>query len=201
MLHIVFRGDLTAKADRTIAKRLVVLTPGHGIQRLADLYMIVINQLSVQQLTTESRQDEEPRWSPGGTLLAYTTHRDPVENLFVLDIAIGTSQMLTDHPSDELEPVWSPFGDYIYYRRFSDGHVARVPSAGGTPEQMTPDNEETKVSYSDLAISPGGDLLAYVSDQSGDPEIYLFNTGEPGIFRLTYAAGREAEPQFRPSGN
>lgn len=70
--------------------------------------------------------------------------------------------------------------------------VATTPCAGQQPPAK----------YNDMfgAWSPDGRRIAFTSDRSGDPEIYVANTDGSGFQRLTDAPGRDAHPSWSSDG-
>jgi dipeptidyl aminopeptidase/acylaminoacyl peptidase len=74
-----------------------------------------------RRLTAGLKRDTEPRWSPDGTMLAFTSNRDgDAMQLYILPMAGGEPRRLTDQKADVAELAWSPDGTRIAY-------VARVP--------------------------------------------------------------------------
>ena len=49
--------------------------------------------------------------------------------------------------------------------------------------------------------SPDGEMIAFVSDRTGDPEIYVARRDGSGLKRLTDAPGRDAHPFWFPDGD
>ena len=74
-----------------------------------------------RQLTFGARRDAEPRWSPDGSQLAFTSNRagDSMQ-LFVIPLAGGEARKLTDVKEDVKQVTWSPDGSRIAF-------ASRVP--------------------------------------------------------------------------
>lgn len=74
-----------------------------------------------RQLTAGARKDASPRWSPDGSLIAFTSNRDgDVAQLYVIPVGGGEPRKLTDLKEGVTEPAWSPDGERILF-------VARAP--------------------------------------------------------------------------
>lgn len=62
--------------------------------------------------------------------------------------------------------------------------------------------QQAPAAYNDMfgAWSPDGRRIAFTSDRSGDPEIYLANADGTGLVRLTDSPGRDAHPSWSGDG-
>ena len=76
-----------------------------------------------RRFTSGEKRDADPRWSPDGTRLAFTSNRTgTTSQLYVMPVAGGEPRKLTSLKEDVTEPVWSPDGTRIAF-------AARVPDA------------------------------------------------------------------------
>ena len=66
--------------------------------------------------TAGARNDGDPRWSPDGSLLAFTSNRDgKVSQLYVMPVDGGEPRRLTGLKEDVTQPEWSPDGSTIVF--------------------------------------------------------------------------------------
>jgi len=67
------------------------------------------------QLTYAEKSSDNPRWSPDGSMLAFTSSRSGKSNLFVLRLIGGEAEQLTDVKSGVANFAWSPDGKRIAF--------------------------------------------------------------------------------------
>ena len=69
-----------------------------------------------RQFTFGKKRDADPRWSPDGTHLAFTSKReDEAAQLYVIPVAGGEAVKLTDTKEDVPEAEWSPNGTRLAF--------------------------------------------------------------------------------------
>lgn len=91
-------------------------------------------------------------------------------------------------------PFWTADGSRILYA--GGGGVWSVARAGGPPIRLAGD-----IAPQLLRPSPRGDLLAYLSDQSGNPEIWLADASRVESRRLTNLGARINAMSWSPDGS
>jgi Tol biopolymer transport system component len=67
------------------------------------------------QLTKGDKNNSNPRWSPDGKWIAFTSNRDNKNNLYILPVAGGESERLTDVKTGVADFEWSPDSKAIAY--------------------------------------------------------------------------------------
>jgi dipeptidyl aminopeptidase/acylaminoacyl peptidase len=67
------------------------------------------------QLTYAEKSSDNPRWSPDGKMLAFTSGRSGKTNLYVLRLVGGESEQLTDVKSAVGNFAWSPDGSRVAF--------------------------------------------------------------------------------------
>ena len=67
------------------------------------------------QLTYAEKSSDNPRWSPDGNMIAFTSSRNGKSNLYVLRLVGGEAEQLTDVKSGVANFAWSPDGSRIAF--------------------------------------------------------------------------------------
>ena len=141
-----------------------------------------------------------PTWSPDGTRLAYARQEADGWRIYVALVdGSAEPQPLTLGKY----PIWGPQGALAFSGCIVDGAARGVcvidpndPAAAPVP--LTADPQDTPVSW-----SPDGGNIAYMSDHSGDWDVFLVNTAG-GVVVLTLddeAPASDGLPAWAPDGS
>lgn len=147
-----------------------------------DLWLYRSESRSLVQLT-QSGHDSDPKWSPDGKWIAFSSKRtmpDPDRNydrnIFVVpadnsDKGANPTQVTTN-PGSDARPAWSPDGKWIAYvtqldpklLEYSTKHVAVSPATGGDAKVLTKAFDRMA---SDPQFSPDGKSIYFIADDEG----------------------------------
>src|SRR6185436_11210991 len=77
---------------------------------LGDIWVANENGSDVRRLTDHSARDITPRFSPDGTLIAFSSNRDGNHNVYVVPVTGGRPRQVTFHSADDILVNWAPNG-------------------------------------------------------------------------------------------
>lgn len=133
--------------------------------------------------------------SPKGPAVAYESNDGGDREIFVL----GKRGLLdiTNHPAADWNPVWSPDGKWLAFESFRAKRQGVYRVFVDTARVFAVDDGGNYGAWSP-AWAPGGDDLAYVSNQSGKPQIQVYDISSEERRPLTQGDTYALAPAWRP---
>ncbi|MDH5643757.1 MAG: amidohydrolase, partial [Gemmatimonadota bacterium] len=110
---------------------------------LGDIYTLPISGGEATQFTSGMAFDGQPRFSPDGTKIVFTSDRDGGENVWVMSVDRSDTTQITKGKNESyLSPEWTPDGDYIVASKggASKPWMYHVEGGSGTQLVREPEN-------------------------------------------------------------
>ncbi len=205
----------TAQAQPNAAARLdarMMRQPTVSATQIAFVYagdIWVVDKAGGVAVRLSSPKGEEsfPRFSPDGSLLAFTGDYDGNEDIYVMPANGGLPQRITHHGAPDRMLGWYPDSKSILYatsmtspkNRFNQ--LYRVSAEGGLPERLP-------MPYGEFgAISPDAKTLAYVPISVDfrtwkryrggmNPDLWLFDLENLSAKNLTRSPAADSVPMW-----
>ena len=99
-------------------------SPGNPNGR-TKIYTLNLTNGAVAALTTGDWNDEQPRYSPDGSRIAFTSNRSGSFNLYVIDADGRNLRRLTEHGGNDRDPSWLPDGQSLVFSSDRDRGTGR----------------------------------------------------------------------------
>ena len=187
---------------------------------LGDLYLLPIAGGNAKRLTSGPAFDVQPRFSPDGKELAFTSDRGGGNNLWRIGVD-GKNAAQVSKESFRLmnNPIWTPDGQYLIGRKhftgersLGAGELWMFHRSGGAGLQLTKQKNDQQ-DQGEPAISPDGRYVYFSEDVSPGPRfqynknphdtIYAIRrldreTGE--VIDLVSTPGGAVRPEASPDG-
>ena len=124
------------------------------------------NGTGLKQITSGHGDDREPRISPDGKTIAFSSDRafKGSYDIWTVDIASGSLTQITSSDADEFEPAWSPDGKALVF--VSGAGIASKSvewiDVGTKTQKTIASIDPTKGRFDAPSISPNGKMISYV---------------------------------------
>jgi Tol biopolymer transport system component len=155
-----------------------------------ELYLIDLNTRQVSQLTDTGRAHITPYIAPGARMITYASREGSSYEIFTAQISsawrtrrptLVAVNRLTYSPIGEDSPSLSSDGSRVVFR--SDNGI-EVMSVTGEDRRVLVPHSNDWFSFNPI-ISPDGQQVAYVANQSGANEIWVVSVSNGQARRLT----------------
>jgi eukaryotic-like serine/threonine-protein kinase len=145
-----------------------------------DIWVWDLTRKTLARLTLDPGIDRFPVWTPDGRRIVFSSNRDGVMNLYwqAADNT-GMAERLTTSAGAQLTSAVSPDGSRLLFAEVRPKTgldvmmlgLTPTPAGAGTrpPEPLI----ETMFGEIDSRVSPNGRWVAYQSNESGMPQIYV----------------------------
>jgi TolB protein len=165
-----------------------------------EIYTVDADGAGRRQITRNGSINLKPRWNKAGNAIAFTGYQNGNPDLYVADLAKGAIRRVSSRSGINSGGAFSPLGNLL----------ALTLSVGGDAEIFTIDpvtgreiGRLTKNPGIDVspAWSPDGAQVAFVSERSGGPQIYVMNADGSGARRVTFQGNHNVDPAWSPLGD
>jgi Tol biopolymer transport system component len=171
-----------------------------------DVFVLNLESGAQNRITTDPATDFSPVWAPDGRTLGFASSRDPAGRtapinrgggqLYARELGgAGQDRLLLKTDVGKVATAWSSDGRFLAYVSGGDVWALPVDGAGVEPIRVT----NTTFAETGPAFSPDGHWIAYRSNESGRPEVFVESFPKPGMRRQVSVNGG-VMPRWRPDG-
>jgi len=172
----------------------------------SDIWIQRVTGGAPVKLTFVNRSNDEPAWSPDGRSVSFISgvgNTGAVGDVWVRSVdGAATNSVLVDADRPISEQVWAPDGRTLLVRTTTpsagagDILMAR-PSSGSAPLPLV----ATKSTEYNPVVSPDGKWLAYVSNETGQLEVYVVPFPEAGSSKWQVSTAGGTVPRWSRRGD
>jgi Tol biopolymer transport system component len=138
-----------------------------------------------------------PVWSPDDRQIAFSGTHGGITDLYTVDVDGKNLRQLTNDEYGDMQPAWSPDGKQLAFAtdrgpetnlsllKFAKWRIAVIDLQSNAIEVL-PDQDGLNLNP---AWSPDGQQLAFVSDRTGIPNIFLFDFNDRKHYQITNVLG------------
>ena len=164
---------------------------------MGDIYLLPIAGGDARRISSGPAWDVQPRFSPDGKEIAFTSDRAGGNNLWRMDRDGGNAVQVTKEKFRLFNnPVWTPDGQYLIGRKhftsgrsLGAGELWMTHRSGGDGLQLTK-RKNDQMDLGEPAVSPDGRYVYYSEDvSSGDA--FEYNKNVHGVIYAIKRLDRE----------
>lgn len=177
--------------------RVVFGAFGNG-RTTSDLWMADLDGGTARRLTDDIGDSNDPQWSRDGTRIAFSVNAPEGKDIFTLDLTRGTSHRMLTRPSLQFPGDWTAEGSLLVVSEEPDGHRRDILVQRPDWSLVTPFAASAADEFGPR-VSPDGKWIAWTSDVSGEPMVYLDAFASPGR-PVAVSRGEGQHPVWRGDG-
>ncbi|MFL5616964.1 MAG: protein kinase domain-containing protein, partial [Gemmatimonadaceae bacterium] len=198
------RPQRTIVADRPWTPRFS--PDGHRVaygafgtgRHTSDLWVMDLDAGTTKRLTDDGDDSNDPQWSADGKSIVYSAAGDGGKDVMSLRVDGSTPTLVAARDGTQFPSDWLRDGSALLVTEESGGNKHDIlvqPIGGSTPRAYA----TTAADETTARISPDGRWVAYTSDESGQPEVYLDSYQQPGR-HVVVSLGGGIHPVWRGDG-
>jgi Tol biopolymer transport system component/imidazolonepropionase-like amidohydrolase len=183
---------------------------------LGDLYLLPVAGGAARAITSGPGWDSQPRFSPDGKTIAFTSDRGGIENIWLVGADGQNARALTEEKDSYVRTAaWTPDGQYVVARK-EEGKRAGIPPVelwlyhreGGSGVKLTSSDDINNASGPApsrdgrwIYFSARSGRFNYIPDlSSGLWQVRRFDRTTGDVYQVTEGVGGGVRPQPSPDG-
>ena len=170
-----------------------------------DIWRLNLNNSSLSQITNGplSAMNVEPNISPDGTLIAFSSDRSGSPMIYTMKVNGSNPNRITFAGRYNASPSFSPDGKLIAFAGWDKEHFdIFVMNTNGTNMVRLTSSEKRgshRLAHNeDPTFSPDGRHIAFISDRTGNKQLYIVNLDGTNERRLTFDRFNYEKPKWSP---
>lgn len=172
--------------------------------------MLYMNQVGIEakseRITYNQYSNSNVSWNPDRTKIVYTAHTNKGSQIMMQQVVplLLDTHVVYEALGKASGPFWGADND-VYMTLHVSGQNSDIYKFGFRRSDLT-ELKKVRRMTSDSGIetegqlSPDGTQLAYVSDKTGSPQVYLLDINTDKSTRLTKNGGYNVTPAWAPNG-
>jgi Tol biopolymer transport system component len=166
----------------------------------ADIWLIDLERGTQIRLTTDPDSDTYPSWSPNGDRVTFVATRNGATSIYQKPSnGVSPEEPLVSSAELKYNPHWSPDGQYIIYSQLNPKTNVDLYLLSLSGDRKSTSLLQTNFIEAQARFSPNGRWIAYISNETGQFEVYVESFPATGA-KLPISIGGGSQPQWRADG-
>ena len=177
---------------------------------IADLYVVSVSGGTPRRLTSDDRNVTRYTWAPDGRSILFSSNRAGDYRLWRVDVQSGDISWVSNVATlDPGGPSLSPTGDHLAYEEWIfEINIWEIDVAKAADQELKSSEAYLTNRFSSTRwdfqphFSPDGEQVAFVSNRSGRPELWVGKSDGSDASPLTSLDGTFMQmPRWSPDGS
>lgn len=162
-----------------------------------DVFTVKVDGTGATNISNNAADDTNPVWAPSSNRIAFVSDRDGIRKTYITTLTGTPQRKLINDAVEDIDPHWSFDSTRLLLQRVNAGvdSVAQIDAAGTNLIVLASNANEN--------VNPDWAILravAYVSNTTGNLEVFTMSTSGAGKTRVTTNTGIDKQPSWSPDG-
>ncbi|RME61542.1 MAG: hypothetical protein D6780_01450 [Candidatus Dadabacteria bacterium] len=165
-----------------------------------DIWVLHLEEKSLEQLTSGTYWNDMPRWSPDGEKITFISNRTTIPKLYLMDKHGENQTLLTKEDRFATTPCWFPDGEHVAFcGNFGNPDFIGIYkiNINNLSKGIEPLLEEKEI-IEGIDISSDGTKLLYTSKESGNLDIWEYDLTNGNKRQITTHPSADYSPSYSP---
>jgi TolB protein len=195
--------ELTGQRGMFLTKLVTVRATEKGQK---EIFVMDWDGANVKQITNHRSITQSPAWAPDGKSIAYTwfawhaNQKITNADLFIYELNTGKRFVISYQKGINSGAAFTPDNHHVLLTISGGGNpdIFKITTDGKQPVRLT--NGPKGAMNVEPSMSPDGRKIAFSSDRSGRPMVYVMDADGGNIKRVTFAGEYNSSPRWSPDG-